>query len=41
MMFDILGALRKRDIKTHAMPPAGDASAPAGSAAPPPDAPPL
>ncbi|WP_397474194.1 hypothetical protein [Pusillimonas sp.] len=40
-MFEILGALRKRDIKTHAMPPAEDASAPAGSAAPPPDAPPI
>ncbi|WP_017522394.1 DUF3772 domain-containing protein [Pusillimonas noertemannii] len=43
LMFDILSALRKRDIKMHAMPPAGDPSAPApaGSAAPPPAAPPL
>ncbi|MDX3894950.1 DUF3772 domain-containing protein [Pusillimonas sp.] len=42
LMFKILGALRKRDIKMQAIPPVDDtASVPTGSAAPPPGTPPL
>ncbi|TFL11524.1 mechanosensitive ion channel family protein [Pusillimonas caeni] len=42
LMFKILSALRKRDIKMHAIPPVDDtASVPTSSAAPPPGTPPL